>query len=286
MNDWKKLAAEGHELGNHSVTHEEPSILNDATVDVEVLQAKYFLENNFGGDISDYAYPFGYYDARLRSKVEENNFIARTIEFISGTEGKDYYVYTNGPVDWYDIPAHEAGLVCDDDKTRTCDESTYKDWIEAAIAKKAWTTIFMHGIGDPKTGFNPIPVDKFNYLLDYAAGEKGVLWVAPFKEIGAYLRGQKSFEAARVVTDGETTTYGWDLPENMPSGATIKIKISSPGDWIVTQGEKLIWTDSDGLYVIVLANKQATFARLTDVGSAPQSQHKRDPRSKAVVFRP
>ena len=70
-------------------------------------------------------------------------------------------------------------------------------WVDKDLAMNAWTTLQIHGIGDPSTGFEPIPTNTFIDLLDYvkSAESKG-LWVAPFGEVAAYFRAQKIVEAA------------------------------------------------------------------------------------------
>ena len=256
MRDWKKLLDEGHELGNHSVTHELPDGLTEEGDKIQVLQAKFFLENNFGSPMLDYAYPFGAYNDKLRAYVEQTSFIARTVV------GENYFIASDGPVDWFGIPAHEAGLVCDEDTTKPCDEAVYRDWIDTAITKHAWTTVLMHGIGDPSTGYNPIPIKMLDFLLDYASGMKSALWIAPFKEVGAYLRGQKLFEDAKITNDGSVATYHWELAANMPQGTVVKMIISSPGAWIVTQNGEIVGADPNGMYPISLDLKEMTVAPL------------------------
>jgi peptidoglycan/xylan/chitin deacetylase (PgdA/CDA1 family) len=287
MPDWKKLLDEGHELGNHSVSHELPGTLTDDGSAIQVLQAKSFFENNFGSPFLDYAYPFGTYDDRLRKHVEETTFIARTVV------GDNYYIASDAIPDWFNIPAHEAGLICDEDQNHPCGRNIYKTWIDTAIEKDAWTTVLIHGIGNSDTGYNPIPIDMFNYLLDYSSSLQSSLWIAPFNVVGAYLRGQKLFEAAAVTTDesGSRLTYTWNLAAHMLPGTVIKIKISSPGTWFVTQdGANLISADADGLYPISLDMKQATFSEIefgdTSTTETVPTQQRKAPRSHNVVYRP
>src|SRR5271166_1290644 len=47
MDDWRRVQAQGHEIGNHSVTHEHPVALTKASEQLEVEDAKKFLESNF-----------------------------------------------------------------------------------------------------------------------------------------------------------------------------------------------------------------------------------------------
>src|SRR5438067_12778435 len=47
IDDWRKARLQGHEIGNHSVTHEHANTLNKATEETQVEDAKEFLESNF-----------------------------------------------------------------------------------------------------------------------------------------------------------------------------------------------------------------------------------------------
>src|SRR5450759_789332 len=96
--DWRKLLDDGHELGNHSVTHESPRTLTEAGAKIQVLQAKFFLENNLASPMLDYAYPFGIYTDKLREYVEQTSFIARTVK------GQNYYI----SVSYTHLRAHET----------------------------------------------------------------------------------------------------------------------------------------------------------------------------------
>ena len=82
----------------------------------------------------------------------------------------------------------------------------------------AWTILQIHGIGDPSTGFEPIPSNTFIELLDYmkAAESKG-LWVAPFGEVAAYFRAQKIVEAAQPQVANGETKFTWQAPDALPA---------------------------------------------------------------------
>ena len=53
-----KSSRKGHEIGNHSVTHEHAADLNKAGEELQVEDAKKFLDSNFKSDIITFAYPY------------------------------------------------------------------------------------------------------------------------------------------------------------------------------------------------------------------------------------
>ena len=100
------------------------------------------------------------------------------------------YIKSESQPDWYNLPSQPSYT--------KYDAATYKSWIDKDLSLNAWTILQIHGIGDPSTGFEPIPSNTFIEFLDYmkAAEGKG-LWVAPFGEVAAYFRAQKILEAAQ-----------------------------------------------------------------------------------------
>ena len=84
------------------------------------------------------------------------------------------YITADTQPDWYNLPSQPS-------YTRY-DAAIYRGWVDKDIAMNAWTTLQIHGIGDPSTGFEPIPSNTFIELLDYVKAAEGKgLWVAPFR---------------------------------------------------------------------------------------------------------
>src|SRR5665213_1381982 len=164
--EWQAAQKEGHELGNHSVTHQEAQFLNDIQIHTEVDVAQIFLQNNFGKPMLDFAYPEGFFTPSLYSEVAKKTFIARSVSG-NGTFTKDEFlnVPATGPKDWYDVGAHEGGFKCEGQEGVSCPFETYKEWMDTAIVRQAWTDILFHGIGEG-TGYNPVPLPVFQAVLD------------------------------------------------------------------------------------------------------------------------
>jgi peptidoglycan/xylan/chitin deacetylase (PgdA/CDA1 family) len=58
LDDWRRAQAQSHEIGNHSVTHEHPEMLTRASEEIEVEDAKKFLDSNFNSNVVIFAYPY------------------------------------------------------------------------------------------------------------------------------------------------------------------------------------------------------------------------------------
>jgi peptidoglycan/xylan/chitin deacetylase (PgdA/CDA1 family) len=69
---WDELrthAAEGIEIGSHTITHAHLVDLDDAGLAREVLEPKHRLEDELGRRCRLFAYPYGEHDARVRAAV-------------------------------------------------------------------------------------------------------------------------------------------------------------------------------------------------------------------------
>lgn len=239
LDEWRKAQAEGHEIGNHSVTHEHPAALTRASEELEVEDAKKFLDSNFKSNVIIFAYPFAELSPGLVSWVQNYDFAARGWH----GESSSPYVTSDSEPDWYDLPSQPA-------YTRY-DAGVYRAWIDKAFTLHAWTTLQIHGIGDPSTGFEPIPTDTFIVLLDYLkAQESKGLWVAPFGTVAAYLRAQKIVEAAEPNLQNGDERLLWKVPDPFPTGVVLKIAIAGGAHRHVYQGKHELRPNKLGVYLV------------------------------------
>jgi peptidoglycan/xylan/chitin deacetylase (PgdA/CDA1 family) len=239
MDDWKKAQAEGHEIGNHSVTHEHPALLTRVSEELEVEDAKKFLDSNFKSNIAVFAYPYAELSPGLVEWVKTYDFAARGWQ---GTMGSPYVTVDAEP-DWYNLPSQPSYTAYD--------AAVYRSWIDKAFTLHAWTTLQIHGIGDPSTGFEPIPTGTFITLLDdLKADQSKGLWVAPFGTVAAYLRAQKILEAAQPQLDNGEEKFVWKVPDPFPSGVMLKVAIQSGAHIHVYQGNRELHPSKAGVYSV------------------------------------
>ena len=143
-----------------------------------------FSGEQFQADIITFAYPYTEVSPGLLYWVKRYDFAARG----GRGDGSQVYIKSDAQPDWLNLPSQPSYT--------KYDTATYKSWIDQDISLKAWTILQIHGIGDPSTGFEPIPSKTFIEFLDYAkAAEARGLWIAPFGEVAAYFRAQKILEA-------------------------------------------------------------------------------------------
>src|SRR6185295_14353283 len=92
--------------------------------------------------------------------------------------------------DWDEVPSQVA--------MSALPLTAYEERIEETLRRKSWTILQLHGIegSSEAAGWQPMPRVVFQGLLDLLASRKKDLWVAPFREVGAYWMGQKILEKA------------------------------------------------------------------------------------------
>lgn len=237
LDDWRKVQLQGHEIGNHSVTHEHASVLTRASEETQVEDAKRFLDSNFKSDIAIFAYPYEESSPGLAFWVRKYDYAAR------GWRGSGDLLYVRPDVepDWYNLPSQPS-------YTRY-DVAVYRSWIAKAMSMGAWTTLQMHGIADPSTGWEPVPAVTFAAVLDYLqAQERQGLWVAPFGMVAAYLRAQRVVEQAEPHTVKNAAQFNWNVPHPFPLGVVLKARVPQ-GTHVFQRGREL-HRDKHGIYSV------------------------------------
>jgi peptidoglycan/xylan/chitin deacetylase (PgdA/CDA1 family) len=239
LDDWRRVESQGHEIGNHSVSHEHATDLNKASEELQVEDAKTFLESNFHADVLTFAYPYAEVSSGLLYWVKRCDFAARG----GRGDGSQVYIKSDAQPDWLNLPSQPSYT--------KYDTATYKSWIDRDISLTAWTILQIHGIGDPSTGFEPIPSKTFTEFLDYAqAAEARGLWIAPFGEVAAYFRAQKILEAVQPqVTTGEQK-FAWQAPVPFPHGVVLKVAVNGSTRARLYQGGRELRRNKNGVYSV------------------------------------
>jgi peptidoglycan/xylan/chitin deacetylase (PgdA/CDA1 family) len=70
----KDIAARGHEIGGHSITHPNLSRLSKQRVIKELTESKLYLEKLTGQTVTSFAYPFGDSDQRIEKLTAEAGY--------------------------------------------------------------------------------------------------------------------------------------------------------------------------------------------------------------------
>lgn len=88
----RQLAAEGHEIGSHSISHEILPLLDDAELEREVHGSKKQLESILDRPVTSFCYPNGDYDARTIEAVKASGYEnAASVHLGANTSVRDRY---------------------------------------------------------------------------------------------------------------------------------------------------------------------------------------------------
>jgi peptidoglycan/xylan/chitin deacetylase (PgdA/CDA1 family) len=85
------LTERGVEIGAHSVHHSDLTVLDDADLEQELLECRSVLEHWSGRPVKHFAYPFGYFDARVRAAVARQYRSACTTQLAAVPAKADPY---------------------------------------------------------------------------------------------------------------------------------------------------------------------------------------------------
>ncbi len=175
--DVRTIAADGHEIGSHSVTHKDevtgtdingnPGTITPAQQIAELRDSQATLQNILGTPVTDFAYPFGSY----------NNVVSN----IAGT----YYSASRGVESGYqsrfDTASSLQGLRVQNITRSTGDPANnvppmsfadFQGWVDFAIQHNLWLILVYHGVNNNPGSFDTTPA-AFNQQLDYLKS-KGV----------------------------------------------------------------------------------------------------------------
>ena len=89
--DWRRLHAEGLELGAHTMTHPMLPALDDAGIEREALGSKRRIEDAVGAEVTSFAYPAGRFDDRVRGIVTRYFACACTTRLAQARPGDDVH---------------------------------------------------------------------------------------------------------------------------------------------------------------------------------------------------
>ena len=150
---WRALAKNGHEIGNHAMTHENLSKASDEVLQREVVDAKALIEKEMALPCYTFVYPFNAEGDAARALVK-----------------KTHPVWSSGERKAYGGPNFTAAKA--------------NAWIDEAIAQKSLVIAMIHGID---TGYLPFTGRAiFKDHLDYVKSKESQAWIATLATIKRY----------------------------------------------------------------------------------------------------
>jgi peptidoglycan/xylan/chitin deacetylase (PgdA/CDA1 family) len=197
--DWRGVAAQGHEIASHSHTHPHLAALeSEDAIREELRLSKRILERELSPhQCVTIGFPYGSSDERVRRIAAHYYIAGRAPQGINPAY----------PADFYDIkrlgPRTDTTL------------STMTGWVEEAIAQRSWLMVTFHGIDG--VAWEPLPRERFIQFLDYVQSRRDVLWVAPFASVVKYIKERNAAKIADLSVDTQEIRFHLsdDLPDDI-----------------------------------------------------------------------
>jgi peptidoglycan/xylan/chitin deacetylase (PgdA/CDA1 family) len=144
---WRQVAAQGHEIGSHSVTHPDLTELSEQEVREELEQSRDTIDSNIPSQrCVSFAYPYGRLNDEVEQIVSEYYVVgARGLSTPVGGYLNHYYTEEWwSAMDFYNIAAME--MKEDTPYEGIEDSQSIEYWFYYAEQLKAWFVPFFHSV--------------------------------------------------------------------------------------------------------------------------------------------
>jgi len=199
VDEWARAAANGHEIGNHTLTHpcsgnfafSRSNALEDYTLprmEQELLGANQRIEQLLGLRPTTFAYPCG------QTYVGRGEAVQSYVPLVAR-----HFVVGRGAFS----EAHNDPTACDLAQIYSpgFDRSSWEDvrpFVEKAVAEGGWLVLVGHNIipqGDGPTQHQTVPTEMLDSLCAYARRSDSGLWIDTVAAIGQYVAEQRELAA-------------------------------------------------------------------------------------------
>lgn len=189
MGDWKKIAAHGHELGNHTLYHPCVGGAGREWVKPEYDMRNYsvqrmldetrmnnvFLQALDGKTSRTFAFTCG------DMKIGDSSFVGALKKDFVAARAVRAEMHTIDKVDLYNVDCYYVN-------GQTA--AQMEDWVKKAIETKSLLVILFHGVG----GGNALNVEtnEHRLFLQYLQQHERDCWIAPMIEVAEYIKKYQS----------------------------------------------------------------------------------------------
>lgn len=223
---WAQALNDGHELGNHTHSHQQWGSGSD------VDMATNYIQQHFGVTPYTMAAPYG--DNSYVSLAQSRFLLNR------GVAGGSI-APNSSSADPFNLPSNIPNAYASTNDLNSV--------VSSARSAGRWQIFCIHGfVGGTDGAYQPIQLSNFVSHVNYVKSLEDV-WIDSAVNVGAYWRAQKMFSSVHPHSSGDTTTYEWDLPDHFPPGKYLRVTVD--GGTLMQDGAPLPWSDH-GYYEIAL----------------------------------
>ena len=230
--EWKQLATDGNELGNHTVHH--PCLLPQITphsqdytpqmMEAEIKAAAREIQQATGSQRGmTFAYPCG--NMSFGKPADEVKNAALYMRYVSETSFGARAVGAGGAQGLEDV---NALVVNDLGPTADKDFPTLRDMARPALQAHNWGVYCFHGVGGDWLAITPETLDE---LAGYYERHSEI-WTAPFGDVLRYIQESKSAGIRISQSDANSVvlSMSWPMDQKIYD-VPLTLKLEVPQSW-------------------------------------------------------
>lgn len=226
---WPQAKKDGHELGNHTKSHQSAANASD------IQAAEDTIKSMFNSTAYSLAAPNG--DASYQSAAKG--------KFLTNRTAGD-----SGGVSPTDNPAtRQYALPCIIPATGAS-SSAMESSLNTAVTSGKWEIFLVHGFtGGTDGAYQPVDINQFTAVVAWAKNQ-GTVWLDSVGTISAYWVAEYSFNKLTPTTSGTDKTWTWktsDFSTPYPPGTYLRVKTDGG---TLKQGSTTLSWDDHGYYEI------------------------------------
>jgi peptidoglycan/xylan/chitin deacetylase (PgdA/CDA1 family) len=244
---WSRAAADGNEIGNHTVNHPHASLTDTATGkgplathELEISEdAAYITDTLSHRPVWSFAAPYG--DRGWAPYAAEFYFVNRGVGYgtIAPLDGTDPL---NLPV--FAAVGGESAKALDGE-------------LDLARRSGRWLIFLFHSLlPTSRNWYAGVETENVTASM-YHARAAGDVWADALYKVAAYWIGQKILARVEPERSGGTFVWRWSLPAHFPTGTYLRVRVG--GGKVFQKGVEVPW-DPHGFYEVALDAGELTVA--------------------------
>jgi peptidoglycan-N-acetylglucosamine deacetylase len=195
----EQMAANGHEIGSHCVTHTSLYGLRASVETKELKNSRDSINAHVPSQqCITMSYPY--------CAVGDKELCAKYYISARGCQG---YVEGKTPGDILNV----SSIICGSAGTINS-VAAFKESINSAVNKKGWCVFLIHGIDDDPGGYSPLASGVLDNSLKYCDIRNYKCWVSTFANVSKYIMERNS--ASVAVLSASDSTIVLQVTDTMP----------------------------------------------------------------------
>ena len=207
---WRSAAAEGHEIGSHTLSHAHLPTLSLAGMQNEMQGAKTVIETQIPSEkCLTIAYPFGEFNNSVEATAQNIYIAARGVQCALNNELSDFYNLGACSLEYgNDIYAQT----------------------NAAEQQGKWLVTFFHSMDGGSDGWGPLHISDLTSYLDFARTKN--LWLGDFGSIAKYIKERESATLSIISSSSQQIVLSLtDTLDDSAYGGPLTLQSEVPASW-------------------------------------------------------